>query len=235
MNTLAVVIKSRTHKFIRIERTKSGKKKYIYFNKKGRISDKVLNHSLPALKAMFKRREPGKGGPKKISSVKDLKLILENTTYCFLSAGVNPNIPEDRALSKEAVAKRHLRLKQELIKRGFIYTPAIGKYQGLPENSIIVMTHDANKREMIEIGNMFNQDSVLFSNKGNNELIYTTGKHKGEVDARGSGYEFIPKAKDFYTQIDIHGKPFKFSMKLWNIAKAIIHLIKRHLLMKARF
>jgi hypothetical protein len=53
---------------------------------------------------------------------------------------------------------------------------------------------------LIELGEKFNQDSVIFSEKGKNELIYTTGPYKGERN-EGSGFQEVPDADNYYTDL----------------------------------
>lgn len=159
----------------------------------------------------FKRRSPGQGIEKSIESEDEMKIILQETKYGLVSAGKNPNNEADRNLTPEQIQQRHLSLKQELIKRGYVFTPVVGNY-GEMEDSFLVMMHDAEEQEVVEIGRAFNQDSVIFVEKGHNSMIYTTGEKAGKR-LRGDGWQPLPKEqKEYYTQVNLKGGFFKFAL-----------------------
>jgi Inorganic Pyrophosphatase/SNF2-related domain len=169
----------------------------------------------------FRRRGPGEGKEKTIDNELHLDLIIRNTTFCMISAGRNPNDPVDVKLSDEEIHNRDKKLKYDLREKGYIYTSCRGKY-GSPEESIMVMTHDADREEMMELGASYNQDSILFSVNGNASLIFTTGPKKGNAEMSGSGFEYTPDAKDFYTMVPMaNGQRVKFAMSLEEIQKAL--------------
>ena len=170
---------------------------------------------------MYKRQSKGKGGSKSIKSKRDLDIILTKTKVAFVSAGRNPEIPADVKLSDADIGARDESLKSDLKQLGYLYTPALGKYGGLPENSLIVMAHGADSSDMAKLGTKYNQDSVLTVNNGHSELVMTTGDQKGEVTMAGDGYEMVPAADDFFTEIKVGGKSLKFTMLLDEIQKAI--------------
>lgn len=159
----------------------------------------------------FKRRSPGQGIEKSIESEDEMKIILQETRYGLVSAGRNPENEIDRKLTPEQIQQRHLNLKRELVKRGYVFTPVVGNY-GDMEDSFLVMMHDAEEREVVEIGRAFNQDSVIFVEKGHNSMIYTTGEKAGKR-LRGDGWQLLPKEqKEYYTQVNLRGGFFKFSL-----------------------
>ncbi len=170
---------------------------------------------------MYKRQPKGRGGSKSIKSKRDLDIILTKTKVAFVSAGRNPEIPADVKLSDADIGARDESLKSDLKQLGYLYTPALGKYGGLPENSLIVMAHGADSSDMTKLGTKYNQDSVLTVNNGHSELVMTTGDQKGEVTMAGDGYEMVPAADDFFTEIKVGGASLKFTMLLDEIQKAI--------------
>jgi hypothetical protein len=185
-----------------------------------------IRHSIDALKVMYKKRKRGQGLAKPISSKADLDLILTKTTFCMISAGRNPNSASDAKLTERDLKLRDGKLRSDLIRKGYVFTPAKGKY-GAPEESLFVMCHDADRRDLMSLGSKYHQDSILFVQDGSSELIQTTGENAGSAVMEGKGHEYVPDADDFYTEIDVGGKPTKFVMSLAEIAKAIARSIVR--------
>jgi hypothetical protein len=56
-------------------------------------------------------------------------------------------------------------------------------------------------------------------------MVETTGKDRGSVMMSGDGHEYVPDADDFYTEVDIAGKPVKFVMNLADVVKALRRFI----------
>lgn len=214
-------------KFIRKYRGPSGKMVYIYQLPGGhtvRVKPEEVKHSLQTLKSIYKRRSRGQGTAKLITSKADLNLILSQTTFCMISAGRNPESLSDRKLSDKAIEARDRQLRGNLVEAGYIFTPAKGKY-GAPEESLFVMCHDANQKQLAELGAKYHQDSVLFVRNGHGEMIGTTGKDRGSIRMAGDGHAYVPDADDFYTEVDIAGKPVKFVMNLADVIKAVRRFI----------
>jgi hypothetical protein len=162
------------------------------------------------------------GGPRNIDSLEELDVVLKHTKLAFISAGRNPAVAEDVALSDADISQRDKDLKEDLKDLGYQWTPALGKYGSLPEGSIIVLTHDPTHSDMMKLGEKYHQDAVLFTDEGHSQMISTTGDNKGERDAQGDGYEMVPAADDYYTEVDIQGKKTRFSMILeWG--KSLLH------------
>jgi len=205
-------------------RKKVAEGKWVPIPKGRRKKTLASEHDIQQIRDMFKRREPGKGGPQEISSQHDLDLILKQTTFCMLSAGRNTEIESDRKLSDVQINLRDKDLKDDLVKLGHVYTSARGKYGAL-EEGILVMAHEANLKEMVALGTKYNQDSVLFVSNGHSDLIQTTGDRKGETNMSGDGHTYVPKAEDFYTEMNVGSKKVKFTMNLAEIAKSIVRLV----------
>lgn len=158
----------------------------------------------------LKREKKYQGGHVSLHE-KDLKTSIATGPMSIISAGRNSNNPEDRGMTDEQISTRYKKLEQELKDRGYKYTKVKGHY-GAPEDSFAV--HHADTDEMDELGEKFNQDSVIHTKNGENKLHYTTGKHKGEHH-KGTGHEEVPEAKDFYSEVPtINGKRYKFSLNL---------------------
>lgn len=83
----------------------------------------------------------------------------------------------------------------------------------------MVMVHDAERPDMVELGKKYKQNSVLFSDYGENQLIQTTGDRADEVVMDGHGYEFIPEAENYYTELTIADKALRFALELNEVPK----------------
>jgi hypothetical protein len=76
----------------------------------------------------------------------------------------------------------------------------------------MVLAPDITRDELTELGEKFNQDSVIYSDHNKNEMIFTTGEHKGQRHV-GNGFDLLPKeAGDYYTEIALLKKTIKFSL-----------------------
>lgn len=154
--------------------------------------------------------EKNAGGHVSIHS-KDFAAALKEGPISIISAGVNPNNPEDRALTDQQVAERYKRLEQDLKDHGYKYTKVKGHYGG-EEDSFIVFHADEN--HMNELGKKFNQDSVIHAKAGKNKLTFTTGENAGKHH-KGDGHEEVPDAKDYYSVVNTSdGVQKKFSLGL---------------------
>lgn len=142
---------------------------------------------------------------------KDFAEALKNGPISIISAGVNPNNPEDRALTDQQVGERYKRLEQDLKDHGYKYTKVKGHYGG-EEDSFIVFHADEN--HMNQLGEKYNQDSVIHAAGGKNKLHFTTGDNKGKHH-KGDGHEEVPDAKDYYSVVKTSdGVEKKFSLGL---------------------
>jgi len=126
----------------------------------------------------FARKEPGRGGEVTIKDRPEFENIMQNGVFAIISAGRNQLSDEDLALSGEQLAERHQTLIGALIEKGYQYTLMEGCYGAL-ENSIILMVHNADRKEMFQLGNSLNQDCIIFSEKGFQQMVITTGPKIG--------------------------------------------------------
>ena len=174
-----------------------------------------IKNPVEALLSKLKRRTAGKGNSIVFESEKELKTVLDNGVFGIVSAGKNPNNKEDMKLTELQIAERHIKLENELKQSGYLFTKMKGKY-GQEEESFLVMVHDTSKNEIIKMGKKYNQDSVIFSEKGNNQLIYTTGENAGKI-TQGQGWSKVSKEQaDFYSEIQFNkGKEtMRFSLNI---------------------
>jgi len=159
----------------------------------------------------FKRGEPGTGAEVKFSSKEEVNKVLEQGNFSLISAGRNPNNKLDMNLSDEQIQERDIALKKELIARGYKFTPILGKY-GEEEDSFLVMTHDPDTKDMTELGEKFNQDSIVVVKSGSNRMIFTSGENKGRYYS-GSGHQEIgDEASDFYSELIVGNEKVRFSL-----------------------
>lgn len=187
---------------------------------KSLASETDVEHSLDMLRAAYRRRPPGQGFELPIASVGDLQKILRGTTYGLIGAGGRP----EENLSKKNIQKRLQQMKDDFTENGFVVTQAIGKYGEL-EDSFFVMCHDADRNEMIKFGMRYQQESVIFANKGKQEMIYTYGDKVGQTMAEGEGFEWMPSdAEDYYTEVQAGSKKVRFSLlfSVWKSLKLVL-------------
>lgn len=150
--------------------------------------------------------------------------VLSKGYFTVLSAGRNPNDPAESGMKEDDAYfhERHLALQDELEKLDAPYTEVIGHYGGR-ESSFIVFHDDTmlppataksilvhyekdsvekNRKDMEALGEKFNQDSVLHGDNGQNDIAFTTGEKKGK-NCGSRGWEEVPDAEDFFTDIEL--------------------------------
>jgi HK97 family phage portal protein len=161
--------------------------------------------------ALIARREKGKGEPVKLSR-EQLNEVLDNGTFALVSAGKNPKIEADMALTNEQISERYKNLESSLKESGYAYTAVQGHYSG-KEDSFLIQIHEAEREEIIQLGEKYNQDSIIFTQAQKNEMVYTTGADKGK-SVKGTGYSWEDNADDFYTEVGHpDGTVSKFQLK----------------------
>ncbi len=183
--------------------------------------------SIQAYRQKVARRSPGQGGPVSLSST-DLFITLTQGKYALLSAGRNPNNAEDMQLTNEQITARSQALHQDLVNSGYMFTPSLGKYGGETEDSFLVMAHEADTKEAIELGQKYHQDSIIAADSGQQQMIFTTGENVGQAYI-GSGFDPLPDEAPEYTRIETEeGQSIKFSLRFdWNrLQKAIAKLLR---------
>lgn len=170
-----------------------------------------------------KRAEKGKGAEIKLTA-EEVPVLLQHGTFGLISAGRNMKHDLDSKLSEKEVDERTQKLHDDLIEGGYKFVKVHGKY-GEEEDSYMVMIHDVDRESMTKFGERYNQDSVIYAEKGKNEMIFTTGENKGKRH-EGSGYEPVEdSATDYYSEIEIGGKPLRFRLKFdFETMKSLLNL-----------
>jgi hypothetical protein len=150
-----------------------------------------------ALSEKIKRHGPGQGREVKLSK-RELKTVLEEGTFGLISAGKNPSLePNMTAAEQEA---RHEKLRADLKKAGLAFTEVEGHY-GEAEKTFLVMAHNIRKDELRQLGEKYNQESVIHVEDGKNEFHFTAGENKGKHH-KGSGVTYKPsKGATSYTEV----------------------------------
>jgi DNA topoisomerase-1 len=169
-----------------------------------------LKKRMQGLQTKLARGKPGEGREVKLSK-DELGEVLKKGKYALLSAGRNPAIDEELNLPDDEIKKRYDELEKKLIEAGYAYNKVKGKY-GEEEDSFMIMAHDADREHVVELGKLFNQDSVIYSEGGKHEMIYTTGDKVGKK-VEGKGHKLLPESEgDYYTQMDTEDGGVKFSL-----------------------
>ena len=228
-------------KYVKRWRGKDGKWQYLYqrpsSGDRQRTEQRMEQRTLPGMSKKeidrllknYRRRSPGKGKEVTIQKQTHLDSLLRYSTFCMMSAGRNPEDPEDMQLNDKQIANRYSELLSDLKSEGYVFTRCRGKYVN-PEESVMVMCHDAEKSDMMTLGKKYKQDSIVFSDKGRGSLIYTTGEKAGKEEMAGDGYEVVPDARDFYTKMPLaNGTTVKFTINLEELAKAIRNIFREAL------
>jgi hypothetical protein len=172
------------------------------------------------------RKPQGQGGPVGLTA-SDLTAALTKGRYAILSAGKNPNNAEDMQLSDEQIDQRSGALQQDLVQAGYMFTPAEGRYGGESEGSFLVMAHETETQDVVALGKKYNQDSVIVADKGQQQMIFTTGENAGQAIV-GEGFEALPEDSPEYTEIQTEdGQMVKFSLNFdWDhFRKAVARLL----------
>ena len=157
-----------------------------------------------------RKRGPGEGQEVKLSKA-ELGHLLKTGKYALISAGKNPNHDEDKKLDDGAIKTRYGELEKDLKGEGYQYTKVAGHYGG-EEDSFLVMVHEADKVHIQDLGRKFNQDSVIMSDGGKHEMVYTTGANAG-MKHTGQGFQEKADAEDYYSEMPHEdGTKTKFSL-----------------------
>lgn len=168
---------------------------------------------------------------------KNLHKVLSNGHFTIISAGRNgkDTREKDMEATDPFFHERHEKLRADLEANGLAYTEAIGHYDN-PESSFIVihdgttltpktsksvMVHhrdDADakrqRRVLAELGEKYNQDSVLFGSEGKNDILFTTGERKGKK-CGGKGWKETPAATNYYTDVELSNREHtKFALDI---------------------
>lgn len=170
-----------------------------------------INKLSTELYEKVKRRGPNEGEEVKLNKA-EVGEVLTKGIVGFISAGRNPQIEEDKALSDFQIEQRDIELRKDLIKAGFVFDRVHGKY-GEEEDSFMVLVNEVSAHDLSVLGAKYNQDSVIHSQAGKNRMIFTTGENAGKHHA-GKGWQEVPKADNFYSEIETPEGSFKFVLDI---------------------
>lgn len=116
-----------------------------------------------------------------------------------LMSGESPRFPATQKPTHENLVN-HLR------NQGIGFEETHGRYDD-PERSVII--HSPTRELMAGLGKHFGQESVVFSDKGKHELLYTNGEHEGKSRLTKPGSEpidwFHEAPSNYYTHLPNHG------------------------------
>lgn len=156
--------------------------------------------TLQSLKAKIARKPQGQGGRVALSTA-ELSRAIKHGRYAIVSAGRNNKSPADANLTDEQINARSDSLEQDLVRAGYMYSPGMGKYQGATEDAFLVMAHEAETKDIIAMGKKYNQDSVIIGDKGQQQMIFTTGPNIGQAFAGAGMEELDDSVTDNYTKM----------------------------------
>jgi len=166
------------------------------------------------LAAKIARQVPGRGGPVALSAA-EIETIVAHGTFGIIGCGANPRLPEEVAgwTPAQEQARRDA-IHADLTAKGYRFTDGRGKYDA-EEASILVMVPNAEPRDLDEIGEKHHQDSVVYADRGKNQLRYTTGEKKGKRH-EGVGYDRLSTdAENFFSEFAGYDqKKFVFALHL---------------------
>lgn len=116
--------------------------------------------------------------------------LFNGKTSVGMISGENPRFP--------AEAQGHEKLGEALKNAGLKAEEKQGMY-GAPEKSYMV--YGPSREQMYQLGKSFGQESVVYSNKGKHELLYTNGPKAGKFHP-AQNHEFFRHApEDYYTNM----------------------------------
>lgn len=185
-----------------------------YQEDRERFTRRQIQQEIEQTYRKIRRRQPGQGEEVSLTH-RELRHVLDHTRFALVSAGPNPNVEEDRKLTHDDLKARHEELRKRLVASGYAFTGVVGHYGGR-EDSFLVMIHDAERRDVRELGKAFHQDSVIYCDRQKTELHYTTGENADKnLCAHGRGWEKKPAAKDYYSTVQHpNGQKTKFSLRI---------------------
>lgn len=125
-------------------------------------------------------------------AIKNHPLFTGATTVGLMS-GEKPMFPS-------SIPGEHGALKLALQSMGLRYQETEGRY-GAPEKSVIV--YGPTRDQLFDLGQKFGQESVIYSERGKHELLYTNGPKIGKANPSLPKYDYFPKnaPEDYYTRV----------------------------------
>lgn len=166
----------------------------------------------------------GKGEGRQVELTKDeMASVLDSGKYALISAGRNPNHPKESGMDEKDkfFASRYSDLQGDLKEGGYAFTDVTGHYGG-KERSYLVMVHDHDEKHLLELGEKYNQDSVILADGGKQKIHFTSGENKGMFH-EGEGWKEAPKEKDNFSEVetaDGHILKFKLNFDFAKLRRA---------------
>lgn len=118
----------------------------------------------------------------------------------------------------------HEGLKAHLESLKLPYEETTGKYGGVPERSIIV--HGPTREQLYHLGKKFGQESVLYSEGGKHEILYTNGPNDTRHHKSNGTHEFSPtEPADNYTFVPSHKGYLSLGFD-WDQTHPTAHLLR---------
>lgn len=147
------------------------------------------------------RQAPGHGHEVHLDK-EELVIALKSGKFALISSGPNPALEEDKGLPQAEIDARDKKLRSRLEEMGYAFTPVKGKYDAPPEKTYLVMVHDAEFKDSINLGKEFKQESIVYVENGSYELHYTFGKEADEKLARVvKTFNLLPaETENYYTE-----------------------------------
>jgi hypothetical protein len=116
--------------------------------------------------------------------------LFNGKTSVGMISGENPRFP--------AQAQGHQALGEALKQMGVKHEEREGRY-GAPEKSYMV--YGPSREQMYQLGKTFGQESVVYSNGGRHELLYTNGPSAGKFHPALDAEFFRHAPEDYYTNM----------------------------------
>lgn len=140
-----------------------------------------------------------------MTPLRDHPLFNGKTTVGIISAE-NPHFPTQ--LDPNDPTDPHELMRRQLEQLGLKHEERNGFYNA-PERSWMV--YGPTREQMYQLGKAFGQESVVYSQGGKHELMYTNGSNAGRFNP-GVGHEWFDEApSNYYTHMPEHGGYLRLS------------------------
>lgn len=102
-------------------------------------------------------------------------------------------------------------LENELKNRDMKFEKVTGKYDANNlEHGFLV--HNIPENDLVDLGNRYGQESVIYSRNGNHKMIHTNGPNVGNYHPGSGVNEFKNPPEMYYSTVMHNGHPIHFSM-----------------------
>jgi hypothetical protein len=134
--------------------------------------------------------------------------VFQGASFGILT-DANPRFPLGNA--------GHLRPLQTVLEEGqrhgvLRYEVVRGRYGGSDETSFII--YDVEPETMAFWGTLYGQESIIYSEGGQNQLLFTNGPRAGRYHA-GQGFTvFEQEPSDYFSTVQTQSGPVHFSLDL---------------------